>query len=46
MGELCHGKNVFGFHHALGSQLLDVMKAHIMGVIRQGLSLVQVMAQH
>jgi hypothetical protein len=46
MGELCHGKNVFGFHHALGSQLSNAMKAHLMGLKRQGLSFVQVMAQH
>ncbi len=46
MGELCHGKNVFGFHHALGSQLSNAMKAHIMGLIRQGLSPVQVTTQH
>jgi hypothetical protein len=46
MGELCHGKNVLGFCHALGSQLLDAMKAHIMGLIRQGLSPIQGMAQH
>jgi hypothetical protein len=46
MGELCHKKNVFGFHHALGSQLSDAMKAHLMGLIKQGLSPAQVMAQH
>jgi hypothetical protein len=46
MGELYQRKNVLGFCHALGSQLLDVMKAHLMGLIRQGLSYVQVMAQH
>ncbi len=46
MGELSHMKNVFGFRHALGSQLSDAMKAHLMGLIKQGLSLAQVMAQH
>jgi len=46
MGELCYGKNVLGFCHALGSQLLDAMKAHLMGLIRQGLSHTQGMAQH
>jgi hypothetical protein len=46
MGELCHGKNVLGFCHTLGSQLLNAMKAHIMGLIRQGLSSIQAMAQH
>jgi hypothetical protein len=46
MGELYHGKNVIGFHHALGLQLLNVMMAHLMGLIRQGLSPTQGMAQH
>jgi hypothetical protein len=46
MGELSHGKNVIGFHHAFGSQFLDVMKANLMGLIRQGLSPTQGMAQH
>jgi hypothetical protein len=32
LGEVCHGKNVIGFQHTLGSQLLDVMKAHLMGL--------------
>ncbi len=32
MGELCHGKNVFGFRHALGSQLSNALKAHLMGL--------------
>jgi hypothetical protein len=41
-GEVCRGKDV-GYWHALGSQLSDGMKVHLMGPIRQGLSLAQVM---
>jgi hypothetical protein len=44
-GEICHGKDV-GYPHALGSQLLDGMKVHLMGLITQGLSLAQVMTHH
>jgi hypothetical protein len=44
-GEVCHGKDV-GYWHVLGSQLSDGMKAHLMGLLRQGLSLVQVMIHH
>jgi hypothetical protein len=40
-----HEKKI-GFHHALGSQLLDAMKAHLTGLITQGLSHAQVTAQH
>jgi hypothetical protein len=39
-------KNIIGFCHALGSQLLDAMKAHLMGLIRQVVSLTQGMTQH
>jgi len=35
-----------GFHHALGSQLSNALKAHLMGLITQGLSHAQVTAQH
>jgi hypothetical protein len=45
-GEVCHGKDVVGYQHALGSQLSDGMKAHLMGLIKQGLSPVQVMTHH
>jgi hypothetical protein len=45
-GEVCHGKNVVGYQHALGSQLSHGMKAHLMGLLRQGLSLAQVMTHH
>ncbi len=41
-GEICHGIDV-GYQHALGSQLLDGIKAHLMGLLKQGLSPVQVM---
>jgi hypothetical protein len=46
LGEVCHGKSALGFRHTLGLQLLSAMKAHLMGLIREGLSLVQVMAHH
>jgi hypothetical protein len=46
LGEVCHGKSVIGFQHTLGSQLSNVTKAHLMGLIRQGLSPTQVMAHH
>jgi hypothetical protein len=45
-GEVYNGKNVVGYWHALGSQLLDGMKVHLMGLLRQGLSLTQVMTHH
>jgi hypothetical protein len=44
-GEVCHGKDV-GYWHALGSQLSHGMKAHLMGLLRQGLSLARVMTHH
>jgi len=43
---VCHEKAMVGYHHFLGSQLSNGMKAHLMGYIRQGLSLAQVMAHH
>jgi hypothetical protein len=46
LGEVCNGNNVIGFQHSLGSQLSDAMKAHHMGLIRQGLSPAQIMAHH
>jgi hypothetical protein len=46
LGEVCHGKSVFEFWHILNSQLSNAMKAHLMGLIRQGLSPAQVMAHH
>jgi hypothetical protein len=45
-GMVCHGKNVVGYCHSLGSQLSNGMKAHLMDPIRQGLSPAQVMAHH
>jgi hypothetical protein len=45
-GQVCHGKDVLGYHHALSSQLLDGMKARLMGLLKQGLSLAQVMIHH
>jgi hypothetical protein len=45
-GQVCHAKDVIGYCHALGSQLLDGMKAHLMGLLRQGLSPTQVMTYH
>jgi hypothetical protein len=44
-GEVCHGKDV-GYWHALGSQLSNGIKVHLMGLLRQGLSLTQVMSHH
>jgi hypothetical protein len=46
LDEVCHRNSVFGFQHTLGSQLSNVMEAHLMGLIRQGLSPTQVMAHH
>jgi hypothetical protein len=40
-GEVSHGKVVVEYRHALGSQLSDIMKAHLMGLLQQGLSLKQ-----
>jgi len=45
-GEVCHGKDVVGYWHALGSQVSDGMEGHLMGLLRQGLSLTQVMIHH
>jgi predicted nucleotidyltransferase len=45
-GEVCHGKDVVGYWHALSSQLLDGMRIHLMGLLRQILSLAQVMTHH
>ncbi len=45
-GEVYHGKVVVGYWHTLGSQLSDSMKAHLMGLLQQGLSSAQVMDHH
>ncbi len=45
-GQVSHGKDVIEYHHTLGSQLLNGMKAHLMGLLRQGLSPTQVMTHH
>jgi hypothetical protein len=45
-GQICHGKDVLGSCRVLNSQLLDGMKAHIMGLLRQGMSSIQVMTYH
>ncbi len=45
-GQVCHGKDVIGYCHVLGSQLLDDMKAHLMGLLRQSLSPTQVITYH
>jgi hypothetical protein len=45
-GQICHRKDLLKNHHALGSQLSASMKAHLMGLIRQGLFHAQVMAHH
>ncbi len=44
--QVYHGKDVIGYYHALSSQLLDGMKAHLMRLLRQGLSPTQVMTYH
>jgi hypothetical protein len=44
-GEICHEKDV-GYRHVLGSQLSDGMKAHLMGLLRQGLSPDQIITHH
>jgi hypothetical protein len=33
-GKVCHGKVIVGYQHALGSQLSDSMKVHLMGLLR------------
>jgi hypothetical protein len=45
-GVVCHGTIVIGYRHALGSELFDAMKAHLMQLIKQGLSLAQIMTRH
>ncbi len=45
-GDVCHGKVVVGYWHALGSQLSNSMKAHLKGLLWQGLFLAQVMTHH
>ncbi len=45
-GQVCHGKDFLGYHHVLSSQLLDGMKAHLMGMLRQNISMIQVMSHH
>jgi len=45
-GQVCHRKDVVGYQHALGSQLSDGMKAHLMGLLRRGLSPAQVITHH
>ncbi len=45
-GQICHEKDLFEYHHALGSQLSIGMKAHLMGLIRQGLSPIQIMVHY
>ncbi len=37
---------MIGYQHALGSQLSNAMKAHLMQLLRQGLSPMQVMTYH
>jgi hypothetical protein len=43
---VCHGIVVIGYQHALGSQLSDAMKAHLMQLLRQWLSHAQIMTHH
>ncbi len=45
-GVVCHGIIVIRYRHALGSQLSNAMKAHLIQLLRQGLSHVQVMTHH
>jgi hypothetical protein len=45
-GQVYHGKDVIGYRHALSSEMLDGMKAHLMGLLRQSLSPTQVMTHH
>jgi hypothetical protein len=33
-GQVCHGKDVIGYCHVLGSQMSNGMKAHLMGLLR------------
>jgi hypothetical protein len=39
-------KDVVGYWHAIGSQLSNGMKVHIMGLLKQGLSPTQVITHH
>jgi hypothetical protein len=45
-GEICHEKDVVGYRHVLGSQLSNGMKVHLMGLLRQDLSLAQIIIHH
>jgi hypothetical protein len=45
-GQVCHGKDVLGYHHVLNSQLSDGMKAHLMGLLRQCLPMTRIMNHH
>jgi len=45
-GVVCHGTFVIVYQHALGSQISNAMKAHLMQLIKQRLSPVQVMTHH
>jgi hypothetical protein len=45
-GQICHRKDGVGYRHALGSQLSDGMKAHLMELLKQGLCLAQVIIHH
>jgi len=45
-GMVCHGIAMIGYRHALGSQLSNATKAHPMQLLRQWLSLAQVMTHH
>jgi hypothetical protein len=45
-GQICHKKDLLKYHHALGFQLSASMKAHLMGLIRQGIYHAQIMAHH
>jgi hypothetical protein len=45
-GQVCHGKDVLRYHHALSPQLLNGMKARLMGLLKQGLCPAQVMIHH
>jgi len=44
--QVCHTKDVVGYWHAIGSQLSNGMKVHIMGLLKQGLSPTQVITHH
>jgi hypothetical protein len=45
-GVVCHVTTMIGYGHALGSQLSNAMKTHLMQLIRQGLSHAQFMTCH